>query len=343
MQEENPVPDRSESEAPQSDNGLLEEATDWLLRLRAAPEDRSLHADFTLWLTEAEDHGRAFARAERVWRLGGELSPRFEETWAAPEATENVSNVSVLKPRARRAVRRPVLAAAIAASIALLVLLVGPRTELMFLDADLTSGTAEIARYDLADGSHVTLNAGSALKTNLTASERAVTILDGEAFFEVHPDPERPFRVRAGDTIVTVTGTEFGTRLSDRTVMVEVEGGTVSVSSGTSELIQLKRGDRLKSASVTDETVTMRVPASHIAAWRRGLLIADNERIDSVVERIRPYYSGAIFIAPGGLAGKRVSGVFDLGNPVEALRAAVLPHDAGVYEIPAVLAVLGPG
>lgn len=331
------------------DGDQLDAATDWLLQLRASPDDADLHKAFTRWLTASELHAAAFRRAEKVWHLSGAVTPAFSGVWdsdiTTAEASTPPATVTTLRPRRKHPVRRAVLTGALAACIALLVFTVAAPPE--YADADLSSGVAEVTRFDLSDGSQVTLNAGSALKTSLTEQVRQVTILAGEAYFDVRSDPKRPFRVVAGDTVVTVTGTEFGTRLADRIVTIEVEGGRVKVASGASgrkdPVATLTRGDRLYLERGTGEAMRTKVPVSHIAPWRRGLLIADKESIRDLVERIEPYYPGRIFLAPGGVANKRVSGVFDLSNPIEALRAALHPHGASVHEIPSLLAVVTSG
>ncbi|MRG45161.1 DUF4974 domain-containing protein [Chitinophaga sp. SYP-B3965] len=62
----------------------------------------------------------------------------------------------------------------------------------------------------LPDGSHITLNSASSITfpTVFNGATREVT-LSGEAFFEVAEDSARPFRVKAGETIVEVIGTSF--------------------------------------------------------------------------------------------------------------------------------------
>tara|TARA_R110001599_G_scaffold84952_18_gene228469 strand:+ start:2472 stop:3560 length:1089 start_codon:yes stop_codon:yes gene_type:complete len=330
-------------------DAALDAATDWLLQLRASPDDAGLHKAFTRWLTASELHGAAFRRAEKVWQVSGAATPAFSGLWEnhadTAGSTTPAATVTPLRPHRGHPVRRAVFAGALAACIALIVFIAAAPPD--YADADLSSGVAEVAQYDLSDGSQVTLNAGSALKTTLTEQMRQVTILAGEAYFAVQSDPKRPFRVVAGDTVVTVTGTEFGTHLADKTVTVEVEGGRVKVASGAASqkkpVATLTRGDRLFLERGTGEAMRTEVPVSHIAAWRRGLLIADKESIRDLVERIEPYYPGRIFLAPGGVADKRVSGVFDLSNPIEALRAALHPHGASVHEIPSLLAVVTPG
>src|SRR5207245_2615866 len=59
----------------------------------------------------------------------------------------------------------------------------------------------------LADGSKVTLNTASAVRADYTGRERRLTLVRGEAFFDVAKDPTRPFMVTAGSRQVIAVGT----------------------------------------------------------------------------------------------------------------------------------------
>ncbi|RYY13111.1 MAG: DUF4974 domain-containing protein, partial [Cytophagaceae bacterium] len=73
-----------------------------------------------------------------------------------------------------------------------------------------TNTTRHPQNLQLADGSHVTLGAGSTLRypTCLAGTRREV-YLTGEAFFKVTKNPARPFLVYTDKLITTVLGTSF--------------------------------------------------------------------------------------------------------------------------------------
>src|SRR5690625_3346291 len=64
-------------------------------------------------------------------------------------------------------------------------------------------------------------------------TDRREIYLDGEAYFEVAPNPDQPFIVHIGDGEVEVLGTEFNVRgwKEDPAIEVVVSGGSVSVRS----------------------------------------------------------------------------------------------------------------
>ena len=85
-----------------------------------------------------------------------------------------------------------------------------------------------ILTVDLPDGSRVFLNEGAHLKLQNDFEKERNVSLKGEGFFDVLSDPNRPFRVNSGKVTVTVLGTSFNVRETEKsTVEVFVESGKV--------------------------------------------------------------------------------------------------------------------
>ena len=91
----------------------------------------------------------------------------------------------------------------------------------------------ELSTIELEDGSVVTLNHDTKIYYPKTFSEniREVSI-EGEAYFEVQPDADKPFVIHAGETDIMVLGTSFSVNAypSSNEVEVVVESGKVQVS-----------------------------------------------------------------------------------------------------------------
>lgn len=97
---------------------------------------------------------------------------------------------------------------------------------------DVENNTATPALVALPDGSHITLQPRSKLRylSAFDASQREV-FLEGQAFFEVHRDVNRPFLVYTGEVVTRVLGTSFTVKampFSDN-IIVAVKTGKVSV------------------------------------------------------------------------------------------------------------------
>ncbi|MFK8008511.1 MAG: FecR family protein [Saprospiraceae bacterium] len=99
------------------------------------------------------------------------------------------------------------------------------------------AANSEVQKLQLADGSKVWLNVGSTLSypAEFSATERPIK-LNGEAFFEVSKDQNRPFQVITNRTTVTVLGTEFNVRdiAVEKTFEVAVQEGKVQVQKNQS-------------------------------------------------------------------------------------------------------------
>jgi len=104
----------------------------------------------------------------------------------------------------------------------------------------ISSQNQVINEYTLPDGSVVALNSNSKLvfPKNFKGDTREV-IIYGEAFFDVKPNPEKPFIINAGNAQVKVVGTSFNVSAypESETVEVVVQTGKVQVISKNTEAL----------------------------------------------------------------------------------------------------------
>jgi transmembrane sensor len=91
-------------------------------------------------------------------------------------------------------------------------------------------------RVTLPDGSLVELKSGAEIAHEFTADSRRVTLVRGEAHFQVAKNPARPFVVSAGGVAVRAVGTAFSVQLGGGAVEVLVTEGRVAVGAAEPEL-----------------------------------------------------------------------------------------------------------
>lgn len=308
-------------------DALLEEAADWLLRLREAPQDASAQADLRTWLEADPRHLEAWRLAQRMWGASAVV--------LAAEGAERPSSVVVLPRQPARPRPRLSVVAALAAALAAVVVL---PEGLLRVQADHRTGIGEVREIALADGSTLSLGPDSAVAIGFTADRRAVTLLRGQAFFQVEPDEGRPFVVAADPVTVRVTGTAFDVTRADDGVAVAVAKGRVSVG-GAGPTQDLGSGDRLSVRTDRHQTLTG-TPPEDVAAWRDGRLYASGITLGEVVSQIERHHRGVIVVRGEGLRERRVTGAFDLTNPRRALRALAESHGATMRELSPFLLVL---
>lgn len=310
-----------------------EQAMEWLLRLEGAPDDADLRAAFDAWLEESDAHRDAFRVVGHTWeRLGGLPRERLPAPKPALAAQQR-------DPLAKRRVR-PALAVLAAAAMACLMFAFFPALQMRLL-ADHATGVAELREVVLEDGSVVHLDAGSAIGLKYGAAGREVTLLGGQAFFEVVSAEGRPFRVRADDVTVTVTGTAFSVAKSSEAISVAVQSGTVQVSPGDGKpSAMMSRGQRLVVDRVSRGITRGEVAQDEIASWRRHRLVVHDATFDEVVEELGRHHAGFIMLSDRTLGRRLVTGVFDLTRPIEALTVVAETQKAKLTAITPYLLVI---
>ncbi|GAB3718328.1 hypothetical protein GCM10027592_61170 [Spirosoma flavus] len=166
-------------------------------------------------------------------------------------------------------------------------------------------------RKTLPDGTQIILNRQSTLRypTAFTGDTREVT-LTGEAFFDVTPDAEHPFRIRAQSTVVQVLGTSFNVRAYDANVNVAVKTGKVRFS-GPRKSVLLTPNQQ---ATFDPKTDTLRKTLSvspNTFAYKTGQLVFDNEPLRNVVQTINQFYNADVRLANANLGNCLLKTRFD--------------------------------
>jgi transmembrane sensor len=183
-----------------------------------------------------------------------------------------------------------------------------------------------IQRAALHDGSAVTLNSQTEIKVTLEDQVRRVSLVAGEANFDVAKDAERPFIVDAGPVRIRVVGTSFIVRLSDPdTVLVTVREGIVEVRHGDGVPARLLAGDQLAFAGqkVLQERLSM-ADVDRIGLWQRGEMDLTGMTLGDAAREFTRYSDIRIAIADPAVARLQVAGVYSTSDPAGFARAAAL-------------------
>ena len=192
------------------------------------------------------------------------------------------------------------------------------------------TAVGEQLRLTLDDGSRVILNTDSQLQVDFSQQRRAVTLLKGEAHFEVAKNPERPFMVYADQGMVWAVGTAFTVHYRQDYVDVTVTEGRVKVYSEFSQsnntpplnarlpdpqpepreaLLLAGEQAAYKKAILTHRALA----PSHLEkklAWHAGALVFEGETLAQAIEQISRYTSKQLIIADPALNDLTVGGRF---------------------------------
>lgn len=273
-------------------------AIDWVLRKKEGGLSRRERAAFEAWLAADPAHAAAFADIEQM-----------------------SADLSALRPPcpAKPARRRKFWfagAAAFGAAFTALYISIGDISA--YLLSDYFAGTGETERITLEDGSHVELGPKSAIALHFTPSERRLTLSRGEAWFDVAPNPVRPFVAEAAGGTITALGTSFDIALERSETRVTVTNHRVAVASGGAEIV-VAEGEQSSYASGRGARPPAPADIARLTAWRRGKLIVDDEPLGDVLAALGRYRHGLVYCLWPRICARRVSGVYGLDEPLQAL------------------------
>jgi transmembrane sensor len=145
-------------------------------------------------------------------------------------------------------------------------------------------------RLELSDGTIVWVNAGSKLSypTRFAASKRELT-LEGEAFFEVSHDANRPFTVRVKGLDIKVLGTAFNVNTFGTAVKTALVRGKVGLNAGGKSLVLLpgELGSYQQGRELSKDVSDLKV----YTAWKDEEIYFDNRTLEEIAFRLKREYN----------------------------------------------------
>ena len=190
------------------------------------------------------------------------------------------------------------------------------------------TGHGQQRSYLLADRSVVHLNTDSDITIRYSKAQRSVSLIRGEAVFDVTHETARPFRVTTNAAQIIDVGTRFDVRIRDAATLVTVIEGQVEVRTATaganSDALRVRAGQQ---ALITDGGMMFppaSVDAGRATAWLHRQISFDREPLEKVAEEFNRYAMKSIEITTPELRALRVSGIFttdDTGAFVAFLRS----------------------
>lgn len=284
------------------DNAALDAAIDWLALHQGGQPSGRQQADFLRWLNASDEHRRAYDQAKSLW-----LSPEIEQAAHQLNLPVQAQSNSGFKP-----FKWLSLAAAAAVVVTLGI------SQYSLGQAQYHTAAGERQDITLSDGSIVTLNSRTEIDTQFTADIRLVELHQGEAYFQVARDVNRPFTVVSGESRVSVLGTSFNVRTEPGGISVSVSEGLVAVARQGLDEQQLQGGDWARTSNQQIEVARVAVGPVDFG-WLEGRLIIHDQSMAKVVDEVRRYVPGVIMLLGDDRPQQTVSGNFSLDDPIHAL------------------------
>jgi transmembrane sensor len=314
---------------PHADGDAREAAAYWDARLRnpdCAAEER---AAFEAWRAADDTHAAAFET--------------LQDTLEALRAAAARPELRAMRDAAlRRDKWQGVRVAAVAAALVLcaglgwvaasegtlngiaVALGLSERSEVPSADVAKVYATAIGGRstVTLEDGSRVTLNTQSRLETHFSKGRRDVTLVAGQALFDVAHDTSRPFVVTAGDRKVTAVGTEFDVRLDGQAVRVVLVEGRVKVearaASGLLSLFSSEQHDLVAGqeyvSNAKPANIVRPADVNQAILWRDGRVAFNDVPLTEAIAEMNRYAPDTVVVADPTMVRLHVNGVFRTGE-----------------------------
>jgi len=156
-------------------------------------------------------------------------------------------------------------------------------------------GNGDTLALTLDDGTRVTLDAGSRLRypAVFKGLERRV-FLNGEGFFRVAPNKEKPFTVHAGHAVITVVGTEFNVTAwqGTREIRVAVKTGKVSLHKidDAARAVVIAGGESSVLPANGSPTTPRPVDVAGLLGWMNRDMVFQNVPLREILERLERWH-----------------------------------------------------
>lgn len=183
----------------------------------------------------------------------------------------------------------------------------------------------------LSDGTQVWLNSGSTFRFPQefnSLSKNRLVYLDGEAFFDVTKNKEKPFIVNAQEVNIKVLGTQFNlsSYTSDKTVVTTLVEGAVNVfETDTPENeLELKPNFQATYSKNKNSFSKKQVDTDIYTSWMNGKLIIDGLQFSAILKKLERLHGVSIINKAENLNHEIYKGEFENENISTILKTIAL-------------------
>ncbi|MCB0822470.1 MAG: FecR domain-containing protein [Bacteroidales bacterium] len=268
------------------------------------------------WVKASEANKRLFLEWKHAWQMAGINAMNFNIEKAKQIIADNFATEEsvMLKIPREPATRKLNISWRIAAAVVifaalgfLLFTMFGNNEQQLVASKSVVAGT-------LADGSKITLNQNSTLvyPKKFDDDQRKVK-LNGDAFFEVAKNPEKPFIIEAGETQIKVLGTSFyvDARPGQNQVEVTVKSGRVALIAPDQSQVILTAGQKGIFIKNEKDLYKEENPDENYLAWKTGLIRFENTELGQVAKVLNRTYGVHITLQNRALENCRITANFE--------------------------------
>ncbi|MDR0749907.1 MAG: FecR domain-containing protein [Tannerellaceae bacterium] len=191
---------------------------------------------------------------------------------------------------------------------------------------EVIANKGEKASLTLTEGTMVAINSDSKITypDDYNRKNRFLR-LEGEAYFDVKHDPEKPFIVECEDIQIRVLGTSFGIKAYDdeKHIAIVLNTGKIQLTTPV-EKIEMAPDERILYDKTTRTATREKVNADDYTAWRQNRLRFENESLETIMKTISRMHNIDIVFESLHLANMRFTGTIDNTSIKSVLEAIML-------------------
>jgi len=268
------------------------------------------------WLAEDAAHAQLLADLRLIKHVANDTPPPTSVDAAWMQA------VKTLGLRRKPRVFRRLLMVALAAAAVLIAVIGGGRVLRRAPQwKEYATAPAQRMVIRLQDGTQVTIAPKSRVRYTADFGRAHRDLyLDGEAYFQVAPDSQRPLRVHTPRSVTEDLGTAFVVRAygdQNATEVVVIEGRvSLSRAETTSPAVVLGLRDLGRLDASGPATVRRGVDVDRYLAWTKGVLAFDGTPLSEVMPALERWYNVEIRLSDSALAARRLTATFQ-NEPID--------------------------
>lgn len=167
------------------------------------------------------------------------------------------------------------------------------------------------AKIQLPDGTNVWINSDSKLSYNTAFNSKdRIVKLEGEAYFEVSKNLEKPFVVHIPDMSIKVLGTSFNIKsyTTDDEFITTLVAGKVEIETNHKKTILYPNQKAVYNRNNQKITVLDEMDAVECSCWRNNILRFNSETFENVAETLERYYNVTIVLESEKVKRFRMTG-----------------------------------
>lgn len=184
----------------------------------------------------------------------------------------------------------------------------------------------------LTDGTNVWLNAGSIfIYPNYFDTDKREVTLNGEGYFDVATDKQKPFIVKTSLHHIEAVGTEFNVLAYQKSPLFEVSllEGEVNVGDRNKQ-VKLQPNEKLFLSG--SQLMKERIRDYDYLLWKDGLICFDDETVNSMVDKLELYFDTKIIVENTSFMKKKYTGKFRTKDGIEHILKVFQLKDNFIYE-----------